>query len=334
VREHCLADLEAQLLDPLAERLQCRDEREHNLPPSVRLEVAGAAVRSPAQPRQQLFGLAPTAITVAFEERAEALLAEVARVHGAGVALQEAERDRRVDLAEHLRRARPEALQLRLQLSRERLPRMDQVLATATQCPQRLRPIAVRDQHAEPVTVGTRELGERESVEVIALAARRGEPRSHRHELVGVHRDHRQASIQQPLDQQPIGPIDRQQHDAKLKQPAAQRLDPTLVVTVPASLDDPAVLVDYARGVLLAGPIDPSEPTVRHDHHSLRRRLTVVGSEVPWRMLTDGALRRDSLLPLGAPRRNAGRRWSQIGPLHGPAQKALSRHPPTTKDAP
>jgi len=39
-------------------------------------------------------------------------------------------------------------------------------------------------------------------------------------------------------------------------------------------------------------------------------------------------------LPLGAPRRNAGRRRSQTGPLHGQAQKALSRHPPTNPRMP
>jgi len=45
-----------------------------------------------------------------------------------------------------------------------------------------------------------------------------------------------------------------------------------------------------------------------------------------------GALRRDSLSPLKAPRRNAGRRWSHRGALNGQGTLALSRRPPAQED--
>src|SRR3954471_9735177 len=151
--------------------------------------------------------------------------------------------------------------------------------------------IAVGHQHAEAVAVGARQLGEHEAVEAVALAARGTEPRSHRRDLVGMNRDHRQAGVEQPLDQQPIRPLDRDQHHPERDQPRAQRLDPTLLMTVTAALDDPPATVDHAHRVLLAGPIDPREITLLHHHSSVRPILTVAGGEVPWWWsLTDGAL--------------------------------------------
>jgi hypothetical protein len=52
------------------------------------------------------------------------------------------------------------------------------------------------------------------------------------------------------------------------------------------------MLIHHAHRVLLAGPIDPSAPTIRHDHHSLQTtRSTESRRQVPWRLLADGALR-------------------------------------------
>jgi hypothetical protein len=60
-------------------------------------------------------------------------------------------------------------------------------------------------------------------------------------------------------------------------------------MAVAAALDDPALGVAHAHGVLLAGPVDPGELFPTHDC-SFRRTLTVAGGEVPWWSLTDGAL--------------------------------------------
>jgi hypothetical protein len=42
--------------------------------------------------------------------------------------------------------------------------------------------------------------------------------------------------------------------------------------------------------VLLARPIHPSEPPVAHHPHSLHPTVVDSRREVPWRLLTDGAL--------------------------------------------
>ena len=48
----------------------------------------------------------------------------------------------------------------------------------------------------------------------------------------------------------------------ELDQARAQRLDPALVMAIATALDDPAVAVGNAGGVLFAGPIDPGEATL------------------------------------------------------------------------
>ena len=68
-------------------------------------------------------------------------------------------------------------------------------LASATRCPTRssrarakrtqsLHGIRIRDEGAEPVAIGSSQLGEYEVVEAVARAARRAELRSHRGDLV------------------------------------------------------------------------------------------------------------------------------------------------------
>ena len=127
-------DLAGQELDLLDERLERGDEAEHD-------GAAGFASRaSPArpcgrgaQPGEQFGGAAAAAVAVAGEEAGEPLRAEPAGVVGAGVALEEGERDRRVDVGEDPRGAGPEGVELRAQLVGERDPLLDQVLAGARQ---------------------------------------------------------------------------------------------------------------------------------------------------------------------------------------------------------
>jgi hypothetical protein len=69
--------------------------------------------------------------------------------------------------------------------------------------------VAVGHQHPEAVSVGAGELGEHERVEAVALAAGGAEPRAHRGDLVGVDRDDPKAGVEQPLDQQPVRALDR-----------------------------------------------------------------------------------------------------------------------------
>jgi hypothetical protein len=60
-------------------------------------------------------------------------------------------------------------------------------------------------------------------------------------------------------------------------------------MAIATSFNDPSIGIDDTDSVLLTGPIDASEPALSHDS-SRRSTLTVAGGEVPWRVLTDGAL--------------------------------------------
>ena len=284
------ADLAGELRDLGDDRLQRSDQREHDLATRVALERFGASLGGAVQATQQLARGLTSAVAVAREELCHPLLTEAAGRGGRGIALEERERDRAVDLREHARSAGPEALKLGAQLIRERNPRSDEVLTGARERPQRLGLIAIGDQHPVAVAVGPRELGQHEAVIAVALAARGGEPGSHCRDLVGVDRDHPQARVQQPLDQQPVGPLDRDQLHPQVQKPPAQRPDPALIMPVTATLDDPPVRVDHAARVLLASPINASKTTTTHNYFLPIMILTVADGEVPWRLLTDGAL--------------------------------------------
>jgi len=164
-----------------------------------------------------------------------------------------------------------------------------EIFPSAGQRPERLGRVAIRNQYAVAVAVGASELGEHERVEAVALAARGAVPRAHRCDLVRMHRDHPQTRIEQPLDQQPIGALHRDELRPELQRSPAQRSDPGLVMPIATALHDPPVRVDNAARVFLAGPINASRTTLYHDLPSTddldccRRRGTS-------RLLTDRAL--------------------------------------------
>ena len=304
------ADLAGQLRDPHDDRLGRGDQSEHDRAPGLALKLVGASTGSAAQPSEQLGRCAPAAVVVAREEPGQPLLAQAMSVARAGVALEERQRDRAIDIGEHLGGAGPEALQLRAQLVGDPDAMADEILAGASQRAQRLRSVAVRDQDPETVPVGPGELGKHERVEAVALAARGTEPRSHRRDLVGMDRNHRKTRIEQPFDQQPVRTLDRHPRDAELDQPCAQRLDPTLVMTVAASFDDPPIAIVDAHRVLGAGPINSSGPTLTHNSSLQPTILTAAGDEVPWRLLIDGALR--ARLPVAAQGTSTDRREALV----------------------
>src|SRR5881409_1913809 len=72
------ADLAGQQPDLLDERLQQRDEAEHDLAAGLGLELASAAAGGGAQPAEQLAGALAAAVAVAGEEAGEPLRAEAA----------------------------------------------------------------------------------------------------------------------------------------------------------------------------------------------------------------------------------------------------------------
>ena len=219
----CWRDLDGQFADASDDRLQGGDERQDDLASRGRLELLGTALGAAAQPLEQLAGGFAARVAVSFEERVEALLAQATGIGRRRVAAQERQRNAGVHRAEHLGGARPEACELVAQLVSQRDPGAHQALPRSGRRAQRLGLVAVRHQDPEAMAVGPRELGQHKAVKDIALAARDGIARAHRLDLVGVHRHHRQASVQQTLDQQTVRPLQRNQSDLQPDQPRAQR---------------------------------------------------------------------------------------------------------------
>jgi hypothetical protein len=150
----------------------------------------------------------------------------------------------------------PERLELGAQLVGERDPRLDEVLARARERPQRPCLVGVGADRAQPMGVGSGQLGEHERVEAIRLAVGDRVALPGRLRLIGMDRDHDQTCIEQPVDHDPVRALDRHPLHLKLDQLATERRDPGLVVR-DYSLPQPrAGRVDHADRVLLAGPVD------------------------------------------------------------------------------
>ena len=224
---------------------------------------------------------------MAREKPAEALRTEGVRVLRAGVALDEREADWTVDVFEDHRRARPVALEFGAELVRERDPGLDQVLTRAGQRPQRLGLIAVGHQDAEAVAVGPRELAEHERVEPIRFAAGGAKPRAGGGDLVGMDRHHPQPGVQQPLDQDSVRPLDRDQRHLQTHKRVAQRDQPALVVRERRGEDSLARLVSHEQVVLLRRPINAGVVTSHLFSNSVRTSHRP-DQDVPLRALSIG----------------------------------------------
>ena len=186
-------------------------------------------------------------------------------------------------------RTGPEPLELRAQLAAQRHPGVHEILPRAGQRPERLCLIRVGLEHPEAMAVGARQLAQHERVEPVGLAARGPEPRPRGRDLFGMHRQHPQPRVQQPLDQQPVRPLDRDQLHLQPQQRPAQRPQPLLVVHERGGQQLLARLVAHAHIVLIARPIDagavthpPSSPS------GIASQLP--DQEVPLRNLIDKAL--------------------------------------------
>ena len=104
-------DLPLELLDLLVDRLDRRYQAQDQRSADAELELADPGLGSAAELCQQPRGLLATGISLARQERLKALLAQTARVRGAGVALKERERDLTVQAREQPQRTGPETAQ-------------------------------------------------------------------------------------------------------------------------------------------------------------------------------------------------------------------------------
>ena len=316
-----VGDLAFEFADPGDHGLEGRDEGEHDPAACFGFQVAGAAGGGAPKPGEQLGGRASAAVAGASQKRCEPPLAEGLGVLRRGIAFEEAQRDRGVDVGEDARRAGPEAVKFGAQLVGQLHAGGDQVLAGAGERAQRLGGVAVGRERAEAVGVGARELAEHPGVEVIGLAlgAKAGAGGL---DLIGMQRQHAQAGVQQPLDQQSVRALDRDALDATADQQLTQGADALLVVGQDAFGEHLAVPVGHQDDVLVLGPVDSCA-----DGHATSPAIgssTRADRELPLRVLIDG--RSHALRPVAASG-GSHRRGEQVSqwPSTGLATEALPR---------
>jgi hypothetical protein len=104
--------------------------------------------------------------------------------------------------------------------------------------------------------IGARQLAQNERVKAIGLPARDAESIASRRNLVGMQRQHPQPRVQQPLDQQPVRPLDRHQRHVQAHQRPAQRPQPLFVMRERRRQQLLARRVGDQHIVLLRRPID------------------------------------------------------------------------------
>ena len=228
-------------------------------------------------------------------------------------------------MGEQVKRSGPEPLKLGTQLVGQRRPRADEILPPAGQRPQRLGLIAIGLEHPEAVIVGARQLAEHERVKPIGLPARDPKSIASRRDLVGMQGQDPQPRVQQPLHQQPVRPLDRDQLDLQAHQRPAQRPQPLLVVHKRGRQQLLARRISHEHVVLLRRPIHTGITSHLYLHLSVRTTRQCPDQEVPLRMLIDrpstGAT---SCCRFAAPHlRREG--LVCFRPSHGQAVLALSR---------
>jgi hypothetical protein len=164
--------------------------------------------------------------------------------------------------------------------------------------------------------IGTRQLTQHERVAPVGLAARGAESRPGGGNLVRVDRDHAKPGVEQPLDQHPVRPLDRDPHHLQPHKRPAQSLEPRLVVRERGSQQLLARFVSDEHVVLLRRPINAG--AIAHLRssscgHTARQRRD---QEVPLRALIDRPC--TGLRPVAALRPHAaGRGRSCSGPPTG-----------------
>src|SRR4051794_15723504 len=256
-----MLDTRGQLRDLGDQGLEHGGESADELAFGFGLGIAGATCGGGFEAPQQLAGRAPPAVAALGEEGLEALLAEPRGAAGRGIALQEGERDRAVDGREEGAGAGPEAVEQAPQLVRERDALRDQVVAAADQGAQGLDLARAGLERSEAMTVGAQQIAEEIAVALVALAAGRAIAGPRRLDHVGVDRHDRMARLDQGLDQQAGGPLDRHRQGRRrpeLGEPALEfgqtggrmrHLEPRR--------DRALRLVDDADRVPHAAPVDP-----------------------------------------------------------------------------
>ena len=154
--------------------------------------------------------------------------------------------------------------------------------------------------------IDARQLAQNERVKPIGLPARNTEPIPSGRDPVWTQRQDPQTRVQQPLDQQPVAPLDRDQPHLVAHERAAQRPQPRLVMHERGGQDLLARLIRNQHVVLLGRPVDARIETSHQNFNSIPRSRSSQrpDQEVPLRMPIDRPSKWGHvLLPLMAPHR-------------------------------
>ncbi len=202
----------AELGDLGDERAEHGGKRADQFTLDLGLGFAGAVGGSAAQAGEEVVRRPAAAIAVLGEKGGEALLAQAGGAVGCRLALQEGERDRRVDIGEDRGGAAPEALEQAAELVGQRDALGHQVLAGADERAQHLDLVGAWPQRPEAVAVGAQDVGEHVGVARIALAAGGAVAGPARLDDAGMDRHDRVTGLDQGVDDQSRGTLnsDRQ----------------------------------------------------------------------------------------------------------------------------
>jgi len=301
------------------------------------LEFLGVTRRGGAETIEELRGGATAAVRAPLEEALQSLLSEAGRAGGGGIAVEEGKGDRTVDVGEDDGGAGPEALQKATKLIGELDARGHQVVTGAHGGAQSLGGVGRNAQRPKAVAVGAEEVGEDVRVAGVALAERGAVAGTCGLERVGVDGHHREARLDERVDQQAGRSFDGDGQALAIAE--APQLAEEIGQSLRGVRDDELCLdgasrVQDADVVFDAGPVDADEVTWRSFHAVppkaegfLRsgvgrtcRRLTDrrSGLQVPWRNTLS------SVWAFRAGRRSgshAGRlAASELGSLHPDAE--------------
>ncbi len=242
------------------ERAEDSDEGAHHVAAGVGFRRADLARRRPAKAGEQLgHGAAPT-VRVLAEELGETLFAQAGGAVGGGIAREEGQRDRRVDVGKDGGGAGPEALEERAELIGEGDALGDEIVAAAHEGAQRAGVIGRRVQRPEAMAVRAKQVGEDEGIPRVTLGARRGVTRTTGLEGVGVDGHDLEAGVEQRVDEQPRGAFEGNAEGttpAEAAQAGEKVREAIGGVRHRALPMDAAGLIEDADGMGRTRPVDP-----------------------------------------------------------------------------
>jgi len=255
---HGVLDRGGQPPDAVDERGEDADEVEHGFAFGLLLQRSGQAGGCRAEAFEQLGRVTASGVAVAGEEARQALGAEASSPPRRGIAFEEGEGDRRVDVGEDDGRTGPEALEQSSELVGERDALGDEIVPATHQRPQGSDLVGERLERAEAVAIGAQDVGEDVGIAGVALAAGGPVARPARLELVGMDRHDRMAGVDEGVDDEAAGPLDGygkllRWRDAR--EPRVQSFEPFGGVLDVEPGDDRPAPVDHAGSVHRTAPV-------------------------------------------------------------------------------